>query len=79
MKYEKLTDDEKAAMLDNRLRQYEQEHYNHSINVALLRASGAADDATLAQIAVGETAMATLDAAHANTKAELAKVKPKKP
>lgn len=79
MKYEKINDDQKRQMLDQRLGQYEQEHYNHAINLALLKATGATDDATKAAIKQAEEAMVTLDKAHANVKTEKAKVVPSTP
>jgi hypothetical protein len=74
MKYERINDDQKLQMLDQRLTQYEQEHYNHAVNLALLRATRAIDDGTKVAIKQAEEALATLDAAHANVKTEQAKV-----
>lgn len=74
MNYEKINNDQKRQMLDQRLAQYEQEHYNHSINVRLLKASGVTDDATKAAVKQAEDAMKILDGAHANIKVEMAKV-----
>ncbi len=79
MKYEKINDDQKQQMLDQRLAQYEQEHYNHAINLALLKASGTTDASTKAAIKQAEDAMTTLDKAHANVKTEKAKVGPPAP
>lgn len=78
MKYEKLTPDQQDQMLDQRLAQYEQEHFNHSVNVTLLEESGATDPATADAIKAARAAMATLDKAHADAKAHKAKLnKPK--
>ena len=77
MKYEKLEADQQAQMLEQRLGQYEMEHYQHSVNLSLLVASGATDDATKEAIKASQDAMDALDDAHANTLKEAAKVKPK--
>ncbi len=74
MKYEKIDDDQKTQMLDQRMAQYEQEHYNHALNLTLLKATGATDDITKDAIKQAEDAMSTLDSAHANVKKERAKV-----
>lgn len=74
MEYEKITADQKKQMLDQRLAQYEQEHYNHSVNLTLLKATGATDEQTKVAIQAAEEAMNTLDEVHANTKAELNKI-----
>ncbi len=74
MQYEKINDDQKKQMLDQRMAQYEQEHYNHAINLSLLKATGATDDATKTAIKQAEDAMTTLDKAHANVKTEKGKV-----
>lgn len=75
MKYEKLNNDQQQQMLDQRLTQYEQEHYNHAVNLALLEASGAEGDQIEAAKKVARDALKTLDDAHKNTKAEIAKLK----
>lgn len=80
MKYEKITADQQAQMMDQRLAQYEAEHYQHAVNLALLEAQPAPLDEQ--ELAAWEQAkeqargaMQTLDRAHANAKKELAKVK----
>lgn len=74
MNYEKLDKTQRLNMMDARLTQYEQEHFNHAVNVKLLEASGLTDAATMEAIADGKAAMATLDKAHANTKTEKSKI-----
>lgn len=65
MDYVKLDADKQKAMLEQRLAQYEAEHYNHAVNVALLRASAdASSDDVKRAIADEERAMAALDGAH---------------
>lgn len=63
MNYTTSTAAEQKAMLEQRQRQYESEHFAHAINKDLLVASGATDDATKAAIKVAVEAMATLDKA----------------
>lgn len=77
MQYEKLTDEARAQMLDDRLAQYEAEHYQHEVNVQLLTASGSDDSATTAAINEAKAAQLILDKAHAGVKAEAVKVKSK--
>lgn len=75
MDYEKLTLDQQEQMLDQRLAQYEQEHFNHSVNLKLLEDSGADDPATAEAKRAAQAAMETLDKAHAQAKAERNKIK----
>ena len=80
MKYEKINTDQLAQMMDQRLAQYEAEHYQHAVNLALLEAQTAPKDprqleAWEASKEASKEAMKTLDEAHANAKKELAKVK----
>lgn len=79
MEYSELTDDEQVQILQQRIRQYEGEHFNHSVNKELLLASVPAgsepDDATKEAIKAAEEAMKTLDDAHTNTKAKVEALK----
>lgn len=75
MKYEKLSKEAQEQMLEQRLIQYEQEHFAHATNKALLQATGDTDPSVTAAIAEADKAMAVLDKAHANTKVEIAKLK----
>ncbi len=74
MKYERLSEDHQREMLEQRLRQYEGEHFNHSTNYDLLVEQGAENSAEAKQ---AQEAMKTLDKAHANTKKKAGKI-PKK-
>lgn len=76
MEYEKINTDQQVQMLEQRMAQYEAEHFGHVTNRALLLASPhAEDDDVQAAIQNAEEAMATLDEAHANVKKEIAKLK----
>lgn len=79
MEYTQLTSDEQERILADRVRQYEAEHFNHSLNKKLLEASGATDEQTQAAIKASEEAMATLDDAHTNTKAEIQRIRDARP
>lgn len=72
MKYAALTTADQRAILEQRLRQYEADHFSHAINKDLLVASGATDDATKQAIKQADEAMATLDKAHAEVTKKLA-------
>lgn len=72
MKYAAFTAADQRALLEQRLRSYEMDHYAHTINRDLLVASGATDDGTKAAIKQADEAMATLDKAHAEVAKKLA-------
>ena len=63
MKYSQIGDRDKVAQLDARLRQYEQEHYQHTINLQILEAmpKNQQDEQASKQI---KEALATLEHAH---------------
>lgn len=75
MKYEHLTTDQQAQLIEQRLANYEREHFEHGLNLAALEASGATDPDTMTAADNARQAMAVLDAAHATATAELAKVR----
>lgn len=72
MEYTELSEDEQKQILKQRAKQYEGEHFNHSVNKELLLATGNTDDATKDAIKAAEEAMSTLDDAYAATKDKLA-------
>lgn len=47
MEYEQLTVDEKKQIIYNRLRQYEQDHFNNSLNLESLEASPTPDEGAI--------------------------------
>lgn len=63
LKYQHLTDAEKANMLDARLQQYEAEHYQHTVNLQVLMAQpkGQRDSAAIEQV---QGAIDTIEHAH---------------
>lgn len=65
MQYDELTEDEVRQILTQRKKQYQVDHLNHSLNVELLRKSGASDEQTLAQVRAEEAAIEVLEDAHA--------------
>ena len=71
MKYTTLTADYQKRMLEQRLVQYEQEHFSHAVNERLLVASGATDEDTKNAIKIAKDAQATLDKAHAEVTKKL--------
>lgn len=75
MEYEKLSTNQQINMLEQRLAQYEQEHFNHSINLKLLADSGDTSPEGETAKQAAEEAMKVLDQAHANTKTELQSLK----
>lgn len=47
MEYEQLTVEEKKQIIYNRLRQYEQDHFNNSLNLESLEASPTPDEVAI--------------------------------
>lgn len=74
MQYSELTEDEQLQILKQRRRQYEAEHFNHSVNKELLVASGNTDEDTKKAIEASNAAMKTLDSAHAETVKKIEKI-----
>lgn len=72
MNYTTLTVADQKQMLEQRQRQYEQEHFAHSVNKDLLVASGATDQTTKDATKAAADAMATLDKAHAEVAKKIA-------
>ena len=68
MEYTELTAEHKEATLKARLLQFENDHFQHMINLAVHEKDSSEYDATV-------TALAQLDKAHAVNKKELDKVK----
>ncbi len=74
MDYKYLSrEDQKQALL-GRLRQYENEHFNHSVNRDLVKGSGVEAPALAAVVEQSDTAMAQLDAAYKQTLAKLREI-----
>lgn len=65
MNYATLTAADQKSILEQRQRQYEAEHFQHTINKDLLVSSGLSDEETTKAIEQADAAIATLDAAHA--------------
>lgn len=79
MKYRELTADNQKAMLKDRVRQLETEHYQHGLNAAVLNATpDPVDEAEAAALAASRKhtadAMTALDAAHLLASAEYDKL-----
>lgn len=70
MEYSQLSKDDQKAMLEGRLRQYEQEHYNHELNVKALE-SQTEDETTKRAITEARKAQEIIDTAYDATKSEL--------
>jgi hypothetical protein len=71
VKYTRLNQDQQRQMLENRIAGLEAEHYNHSINIQLLEASGDTSDAVKAQVKVSREAMQIIEDAHSEVAALL--------
>ncbi len=82
MEYEHLTPEEQREMLKGRLKQLEQEHLGHSLNVeewnaTLLGLDAPNRKAVKEQIDQSDLAIKTLDRKHNRAKARLAQVEEK--
>lgn len=77
MNYTVLTPEAQQAMLEQRLAQYEAEHYQHAINVLILGVVDAADEGAKEAIKSSKAAMSVLDKAHASVVKEIALRSPK--
>lgn len=80
MNYDKLTVDQRKAMIEARLLQYEQEHFSHDLNEKLLTSqltgkTGEEQAQLQTSIAEAQRSKEILDAAHAQAKKELGLVK----
>lgn len=80
MDYTELSKDEQIQILTQRTRQYEAEHFNHTVNKELLLATvpagGTPDEQTAAAIKAADEAIKTLDGAHKATRAKITQLKP---
>lgn len=74
MQYERLDNNQKKQLLEQRLTQYEAEHYQHSLNKHLLEQSGDASEQTKFAMKQADDAMATLDHAYHCCQEELVKL-----
>lgn len=72
MQYDTLAADAQRQLLNQRLAQYEAEHFQHTVNRDLIVASGDTSEAAVAQVKAAVDAMAVLDQAHAEVKKRLA-------
>lgn len=79
MEYTELSTEEQVQILGQRKKQYEAEHFNHTVNKDLLIATGATDEETKRAIADADKALKTLDHAHAETVKKLNALKPPTP
>lgn len=73
MKYTELTDDERKLMLQQRLKQYEGEHFAHSINLMAVQALPADDPSREQAIETTERVMVGLAASADAVREALAK------
>lgn len=70
MHYDNFSTDQQKAALDTRLAQFEREHFDHSMNLMVLEASGLTDEATETAKEQARKAVAHLEATHTSVKAE---------
>lgn len=79
MEYTTLTTEEKQTILENRIRQFEAEHYNNALNKANIEALNLPSEAVAEQIKQVDANLTTLESSITATKKELSKVKKAKP
>lgn len=60
LSYTKITTEDQARILEERIRQLEAEHFNHSVNLQLGESTGSAE-----VVEVSKRAMVTIEAVHA--------------
>lgn len=69
-KYETLSDDERAAMLEQRIRAFEADHYGHELNKIAVASLPDDDPGKARALEDATTAQATLERAISAAKAE---------
>lgn len=74
MEYTTLTTEEKQAILENRIRQFEAEHYNNTLNKVNIEALNLPSEVAAEQVKQVNKNLATLESSLDATRKELSKV-----
>lgn len=79
MQYLMLDAEHQRLILQQRLLQYETEHYQHALNASLLTASADPSDEVAEAIKDAEQSMAVIEAAHGQVRGEIDALDPASP